>query len=136
MAYSVAQITTVADCDLLLSLAAKEKADQNFKKLSEERLTLNYSTTSIEIDADLQSVATEIAATETVIATLPEGKSKEEAIKKKTKLEYRRFLLNNRKESYGVLALLEKELDLNRVTVEISEIDAFITAINARKAEM
>ena len=134
MSYSIAKITTVADCDLLLSWAAKEKADLNYKKLSEERLTTNYSETSIEIDAELQSVIAEIAATETVIATLPNGNSKEDAIKKKTKLEYKKFLLNNRKESYGVVALLEKELDLSRVTLELGEIDAFVTEITTRKA--
>jgi len=83
MVYSVVKIASVQDCDLLLSWANKEKADLNFKRLSEERLTLNYSATSLEIDADLQSVNTEIAATETIIATLPDGNSKEEAIKKK-----------------------------------------------------
>jgi len=108
MSYTVAKITTIEDCDLLLSLAAKEKADLTFKRLSEERLTLNYSETAVEIDADLQSVNTEITATETIIATLPDGTSKEEAVKKKTKLEYKKFLLNNRKENYGSLALLEK----------------------------
>ena len=136
MSYSVEKITSASDCDLLLSLAVKEKADQAFKRLSEERLTLNYSETSIEIDAELQSVTTEIAATETIIAALPEGNSKEDAVKKKTRLEYKKFLLNNRKENYGVLALLEKELDLNRVTVEISEIDAFIAAVTARKTAL
>lgn len=136
MSYSIAKITTVADCDLLLSWAAKEKADLNYKKLSEERLTNNYSETSIEIDAELQSVIAEIAATETVIATLPDGNSKEDAIKKKTKLEYKKFLLNNRKESYGVVALLEKELDLSRVTLELGEIDAFVAEITTRKAAL
>ncbi len=136
MSYSVAQITTLADCDLLLSLAAKEKADQDFKRLLEQRLTSNYSETSIEIDAELQSVNAEITSTETIIATLPDGKSKDEAGKKRTKLEYKKFLLTNRKESYGVLALLEKELDLNRVTAEITEIDAFIAALNTRKATL
>lgn len=136
MVYSVVKIASVQDCDLLLSWANKEKADLNFKRLSEERLTLNYSATSLEIDADLQSVNTEIAATETIIATLPDGNSKEEAIKKKTRLEYKKFLLNNRKESYGSVALLEKELDLSRATLQLSEIDNFVDAINTRKAEL
>lgn len=136
MSYSISKITTVADCDLLLAWAAKEKADLNFKKLYEERLTDNYSTTSIEIDAELQAVIAEIASTETVIATLPAGNSKEEAIKKKVKLEYKKFLLENRKESYGVVALLEKELDLTKVTLELNEIDTFTTAITTRKAEL
>ncbi len=136
MAYSISKITTVADCDLLLAWAAKEKADLNFKKLSEERLTNNYSTTSIEIDAELQSVLTEIAATETIIAALPAGNSKDDAVKKKVRLEYKKFLLENRKESYGVVALLEKELDLTKVTLELTEIDAFADAITSRKAAL
>ncbi len=134
MAYSVNKITTVADCDLLLAWAAKEKADLEFKKLSEERVTNNYSATSIEIEAELQSVITEIDATTTIIATLPEGQSKEDAVKKKVKLEYKKFLLESRKESYGVVALLEKEFELTNVTLSLNEIDAFIVAINARKA--
>ena len=136
MSYSISKITTVADCDLLLAWAAKEKADLNFKKLSEERLTDNYSTTSVEIDTELQSVLTEITATETIIATLPAGNSKEEAVKKKVRLEYKKFLLENRKESYGIVALLEKELDLTKVTLELAEIDAFTAAISTRKGEL
>ncbi|TRX21942.1 hypothetical protein FNW25_15245 [Flavobacterium franklandianum] len=136
MSYSTSKITTVADCDLLLAWAAKEKADLNFKKLSEERLTTNYSTASIEIDAELQSVLTEITATDTIIAALPAGNSKDDAAKKKVRLEYKKFLLENRKESYGVVALLEKELDLTKVTLELAEIDTFTDAITTRKAAL
>jgi hypothetical protein len=136
MSYSTSKITTVADCDLLLAWAAKEKADLNFKKLSEERLTNNYSTASIEIDAELQAVLTEITATETIIAALPAGNSKDDAVKKKVRLEYKKFLLENRKESYGVVALLEKELDLTKVTLELAEIDTFTDAITTRKAAL
>jgi hypothetical protein len=136
MSYSVNKITTIADCDLLLAWAAKEKADLNFKKLSEERLTTNYSTASIEIEAELQSVLTEITATETIIAALPAGNSREDAVKKKVRLEYKKFLLENRKESYGVVALLEKELDLTTVTSNLAEIDVFIAAITTRKAAL
>lgn len=136
MSYSVNKITTIADCDLLLAWAAKEKADLNFKKLSEERLTTNYSTATIEIEAELQSVLTEINATETIIAALPAGNIREDAVKKKVRLEYKKFLLENRKESYGVVALLQKELDLTTVTLNLAEIDVFITAINTRKASL
>ena len=45
-------------------------------------------------------------------------------------------LLENRKESYGVVALLEKELDVARVSLELAEIDAFIEAVTARKAQL
>ncbi|WP_026712103.1 hypothetical protein [Flavobacterium filum] len=131
--YSVSNLTTVADCDVLLGMAQKEKADLNFRKLSEERLVTNYSNTAVEISAILQGVNAEIAAVDTVIAILPEGPTKEAEEKRKVRLEYRKFLLENRKESYGAVALLDKELDLERVKKQIEEIDVFIAEVTAHR---
>ncbi len=133
MIYSVSALTQISDCDALLNWAAKEKADLNFKKLSDERLTVRYAETSQELDVILQGVLAELAATETIIAVLPEGPTKEDAINKKTRLEYKKFLLETRRESYGSVALLEKEMELGRVIEEITEVDAFISAVTAHK---
>jgi hypothetical protein len=131
--YSLNKITTVADCDVLLAWAEKEKSDLTFKQLSVERITVNYSSTSVEIDAILQGVITEIDATETVINALPDGPTKEDLIKKQTRLEYKKFLLENRKDSYGSVALLEKELDLERINKELDEVDVFISGVTTHK---
>ena len=136
MSYTINNLTQVSDCDVLLTWAGKEKADLIFKKLSEERLTTKYSSTSIEVESELQGVLIELTATDAVLASLPEGEIKEDTLKKKTKLEYRKFLLENRKESYGTVALLEKQLDLERVNKEIEEVDAFILAITNHKATL
>jgi len=136
MNYSVINLTQIADCNVLLTWAAKEKADLEFKKLSDQRLTTRYAETSLELDAILQGVLAEIAATDTIIAVLPDGPSKDDAINKKTRLEYKKFLLETRKESYGTVALLEKEMDLGRIYQEIAEVDAFVAAVEARKAEL
>ena len=136
MSYSINRITQVADCDVLLTWAGKEKAELEFKKLSEERLTTKYEDTSVEVEAILQGVIAEIAAVDSIIGVLPEGPTKEDQIKNKRKLEYKKFLLENRKESYGAVALLEKEVDLGRVVKELEEIDAFITAITNHKATL
>lgn len=133
---SVQNLTQVSDCNALLTWAAREKSDLNFKRLSDERLTVRFAETSQELDAILQGVLAELAATETIIAVLPEGPSKDEAINKKTRLEYKKFLLENRKESYGTVALLEKEMDLARVEQEIEEVDAFIAAVEEKKAAL
>lgn len=134
--YSFNKITQAADCDVLLAWAEKEKADLAFKKFSEERLTSNYSSTSVEIDAILQGVLAEISAVESVINVLPEGPTKENEIKRKVRLEYKKFMLENRKESYGSVALLEKELDLERINKELTEVDAFIAGVTAHKATL
>lgn len=133
MNYSVQNLTQVTDCDVLLTWAQREKADLNFKKLSDERLTVRFAETSQELDAILQGVLAELAATETIIAVLPEGPSRDEAINKKTRLEYKKFLLENRRESYGTVALLEKEMDLARVVQEIEEVDSFIAAVEEKR---
>jgi hypothetical protein len=134
--YSLNKINTVADCNVLLTWAEKEKSDLTFKQLSVERVAVNYSSTSIEIDAVLQGVVAEISAIDTIIGTLAEGPTKEDLVKKKTRLEYKRFLLENRKESYGSVALLEKELDLERINKELDEVDVFITTVTAHKATL
>lgn len=134
--YSVTNLTTIADCDVLLTVANKEKADLTFKKLSEERLVTNYSTTAVEIDAILQGVIAEIAAVDSILAVLPNGPTKDSEEKRKVRLEYKKFLLENRKESYGAVALLEKELDLERVNKQLDEVNLFIDAVTAHKATL
>ena len=134
--YTVSNLTTIADCDVLLTMANKEKADLAFKKLSEERLVTNYSTTAVEIDAVLQGVIAEIAAVDSILAVLPEGPTKDSEEKRKVRLEYKKFLLENRKESYGAVALLEKELDLERVNKQLDEVNLFIDAVTAHKATL
>ena len=134
--YSLNKITTVADCNVLLTWAEKEKSDLTFKQLSVERVAVNYSSTSIEIDAVLQGVLAELTAIETIISTLAEGPTKEDLVKKKTRLEYKKFLLENRRESYGSVALLEKELDLERINKELDEVEGFIITITDHKATL
>jgi len=136
MNYSVQNLTQVADCDVLLSWAQKEKADLTFRKLSVERLTDRYAETSVEVATQLQGVIAELAAVDSYIAILPDGPIKDEAVDKKTRLEYKKFLLEGRVESYGVVALLEKQMDLGRVEQEIAEVDAFVAAVEARKAAL
>lgn len=136
MLYSVTNLTQVADCDALLTWAGREKADLTFKKTAEERLTVKYAETTLGIDAILQSVLVEISALDAIIAALPDGPFKDEQIKTKTKREYKKFLLETRKETYGIIALLQKQSDVSRVDQEIEEMNAFIAAIEERKATL
>ncbi|MCA6422666.1 MAG: hypothetical protein IM568_07605 [Flavobacterium sp.] len=44
--------------------------------------------------------------------------------------------METRKESYGTVALLEKEMEQARVIQEIEEVDAFIAAINSKRTAL
>lgn len=136
MDYSLQNLTTVADCNVLLAMAAREKADLDFKKFSTERQTTRFAETSISLAADLQGVIAEIQATDTIISVLPEGPSKQDALDKKTRLEYRKFTIESRISNYGITALLAKEMDLGRILREIDEADAFVDAIQLKRSEL
>ena len=131
--YSISNLTSVADCNVLLIMAEKEKSDLAFKKLSEERLVSNYSNNAVEIDAFLQGVIAEIAALETILTVLPPGLARDYEEKRKVRLAYRKFLLENRKENYGAVVLLEKQLDLERVIKQLDEVDAFTLEVTTHR---
>lgn len=132
--YSVTQLTTVADCDAVLSIANKEKKDLEWKKLSFERQKEMYSENAVEVSTELAAKQAELSALDAVIASLPDGELKDENIKKRKRTEYSIFLLNDRQANYGAVALLEKEFDLERVLRELEETTVFISEVEARKA--
>jgi hypothetical protein len=132
MNYSISNLTLVSDCNALVAWAVKEKAELNYKKITIERLTQKYAETSVGLDAEIQGVIAEIAANDTIISVLPDGPTKEAALDKKTRLEYKKFVLENRKESFGSVALLQKESEMGRVDQQIAELDAFLAAVEAR----
>lgn len=134
--YTLNKITTVADCNVLLTWAAKEKADLQHKHYTIDRLTQTFGSSSEEIEAILLGVNIELSANQTVFASLADGSYKIETGKKIKKLEYKKFLLETRKESYGALAFLQKELDLERINKELAEIDVYVAAVTAHRATL
>jgi len=136
MDYAVTNLTQVADCDVLLTWAARERADMAFKKTAEERLIVKYAETSVEIDAVLQGVLAEISSLEIIIASLPNGPVKDEQVRKKIKADYKKFLLETRRETYGMIALLQKQSDVARVDQEIESLDEFTSVIETHKATL
>jgi hypothetical protein len=95
--YSLNKITTVADCNVLLTWAQKEKSDLAHKHYTIERLAVNFGTTSAEIEAILQGVNIELTANQSVFPTLPEGQTKEEMEKKIKKTRLQKILVGRPK---------------------------------------
>ncbi|WP_316823843.1 hypothetical protein [Pedobacter miscanthi] len=136
MNYSVSTLTSAADCDELLNLIQKENDDLAFQKISLERQQKKYAETTIEVSSEITLVQAELDAINIVLASLPEGPTRLDNIKKQKRLEYSLFLLNNRKTSYGAITLLEKEFNFARILKELEEATAFVAAIQTRKAEL
>ena len=88
------------------------------------------------MNTELQVTQVEIAALTPILVSLPDGETREEYRRKIERLDSRLKVLNNRKADFGALALLQVEWEVARLDQEIEESDAFITALNARKAAL
>lgn len=133
MNYSFTLLSSKEDCDTAIAIAKKNKNELEYRKITLDHKKQGAIDSAVEIETELQAVNAQIAAYETVIANLPEGDTKKENISKKTKAEHKRFLLTERKESYGVLSLLETEVDIGCVEKDIAEFDAYIAGLTERK---
>lgn len=136
MIYSVNKITTQADCDTLIQVANKEKDDLVYKKTTATHQSSNFATTAAEVDAELSSVNAQLSALSTVIAGLPAGQVKDSNVTKQKKLELKQFLLNQKKENYGSIALLQNEMEQATIDAQITEVDAFIADVQTHKATL
>ena len=136
MNYSLNKITTKADCDALISLAGDSLKDLEFKKLQQERQYESVSTGSEGIDAQIAAIGSEITGVETVIAGMSEGPIKKEFESRLVKLRHKLFLLEERRERYGVLALVEKEYTIGCIDQQLDETLIYIDALTMRKAEL
>ena len=132
MNYTVSLLTNKPDCQALIDIANAEKETLSYRKTGLLRQSQSATLTSAEIEAEITSVNAELAALQTVINNLPDGPTKEDAIRKYKKADYKKTLLEQRKGKYGVLSLLEREYDIACIEHDIAETDDFITAVTDR----
>jgi hypothetical protein len=132
MNYTVSLLTTRPDCQALIDFATQEKGTLSYRKEGNERQRQSATITSQEIESNLLAVTAEIGAMQSVYDTLPEGPTKQDFFTSIKKAEYKKFLLEQRKENYGVLALLQKEYDIASIDRSIAETDDFIAQVTTR----
>ena len=131
--YDVDWIETVDECDALITEAEEEKSllDTRIVNLQQRQKTLTG--TSAEVAAEFTSNKTQLDAVNAVMAAIPEGKAKIENEKIQKRLDYKQFLLGNRKKSYGVVAKLEVQHDLKCSSLVRDEKVEYINALQGRR---
>ncbi|TGE24435.1 hypothetical protein E5K00_04260 [Hymenobacter aquaticus] len=136
MNYSLNQLGSAAECDEVLAAAQKERAILTNRRQNREFESGNLATTAPQVQAELTTITAQLTGLATMLPTLPEGPAKDKWLTEKERLEYQQKVLNRRVGSNGILALLGRELDLARLNAELAEVDAFIAAVQARKAAL
>jgi len=132
MDYTTNLLTNRTDCETLISITTLDKEVLSHRKKGLELNRSSSGKNAVDVQAELASVSAEMAALVSILAGLPEGPVKEEMEIKFKRLDLKKSTLEKRKESYGVLALLEKEYDIACLGKDIEEAEAFITAVKDR----
>ena len=135
MGFSVNKLTTIAQCDGLLATKQRERTG----------LVNRLNNLQFQLDNwdDATSATTELTATQAlitgltpVVTALPDGDDKRRNQNQLNRYQTRANNLTGKVENYGVLALLEKELDRDTLTGDIATLDTFVTAVTTRRAEL
>lgn len=137
MSLSLNLITSTADCDALIAMVNGEKDDLDYRIQGLERQKNNYSSTSFNVSNELSRLQADLANCQAQMALMQPGSEdySDEEIKI-AKINYQILQLNKRKKDYGNIALVNKELDLERAQVQMARIDACLSDIAARKAAL
>jgi len=129
-------LKTVADCDGITKLLDKDKGDLEFRKISLGRQTKQYAQNAVEVEAELAAVNTELDSLASIIAGLPAGERKREEEIRKQRTIVRKMLLEERKNDYGVVALIEREVELDLTDRHIAAVTEALAAVATRKAAL
>lgn len=136
MDYSLTILTSRPDCQALIEIANAEKDNLAYRKFGLQRQRQAASGNSVEIDADLAAVNAELSALQIILTSVPAGPTYEETVVRLTKAEYKKFLLEQRKVSYGPIAMVQREYDIACIDQAIAETDSFVANVTTRMGEL
>jgi hypothetical protein len=136
MAYSLTNLTSVADCDLLIGMLTKEQEDLVFQQVVQTKRADDLSDNSVDFQTDLISVQGELDIIEGVIAALPNGPQKEKQLTAKLALELRLRRLNERKDNYGPVGLINAQYQIEVLDLTLSSINNLIADVQTRRAQI
>ena len=136
MAYSLTNLNSVADCDLLIGMLTKEQEDLVFQQVVQTKRADDLSDNSVDFQTDLISVQGELDIIEGVIAALPNGPQKEKQLTAKLALELRLRRLNERKDNYGPVGLINAQYQIEVLDLTLSSINNLIADVQTRRAQI
>ena len=136
MAYTVTLLTTIADCNSVITLAQKDKKNYEHKKYTLLHNLENSQENSTERQNRLIVINSEVAMLESIIAGLPEGEMKEEAITNLMRKKTTQRVVSNGNSSSTPVNLLDNELEISRIDMNMAETVAFMNAVEAHKATL
>jgi hypothetical protein len=134
--YTFEILTSVPQIDTIMQATAIEKTALVNRKNNLEFLIQSKGILSTKLPQEIASITQLIEGTEAAIATLPEGRLKQNQQKLLNSYENKLISLTQKSETYGSEAIIDRQYELAIVELEITANDTYMAGLTARKAEL
>jgi len=132
---NINSLESISECDNILGVAIEIKNDFERKLLAASQKQALLSNSAIGLDQKIAWATEDLQRVNEQIASLPEGKEKEAAITQRMRIELNLRVLNGGIDNYGIVALLEADLNVEMYTGTMEKIDSFIAEVEAKKSQ-
>ena len=136
MVYALEKITTVAMCDILLEVAAKDRDAFERKRQNLFAAIGTFDTRTADIGTEQLTVQARLEVYTNLYEILPEGKDKINANLEIKRMEARKALLDKQVVGYNVFALIDKQVDHNVLETQVSIVDLYVAAVRAKRTAL
>jgi hypothetical protein len=136
MVYALEKITTVAMCDTLLEVAAKDRDNLERKRQNLQASVSTFDTRTADIGSELMAIQARLEIYTNLYEVLPDGKEKLNAYLDLKRAEARKALLDKQVVDYNVFALIDKQVDHNLLETQVSIVDLYIGAVRAKRTAL
>ena len=137
MAYEVALLKTVVECDSLLNVAASEKIDLNYRVMGLQREQSSVVIAAPAVDSKLAILDAEILGYKAKMADPATPSSEKDALNGKLQSALtKRTTLMKKDEDYNSVSALKRVSFINRAQKELAELDALIQEVTTHKATL
>ncbi len=138
MSYPVHLLTTVAECDQVLSEAADERAELEFRQTQLQRLHNMGTGKAAEVQNELIGATSEYNTLAALLPGMAAGNAKKRNEREFKRLEYRIYVLTQQQNSGqgGILTRFKRQYELNCLAQSLIENNTLKTEVEARRAAL
>ncbi|MCC2548035.1 hypothetical protein LJY25_16420 [Hymenobacter sp. BT175] len=131
-------LTTVAECDQVLSEAADERAELEFRQVQLQRLHSMGTGKAAELQVELTGATSEYNTLAALLPGMAEGNAKKRNEREYKRLEYRIYVLTQQQSSGqgGILTRFKRQYELNCLAQSLIENNTLKTEVEARRAAL
>jgi hypothetical protein len=134
--YNLELLKTTAEVEPLLRMAKRDKRRANVRKETLDLRNEDATDSGADRAADILAAEADLEAANRLIESLPDGLRKNQETTKKMAIEVRLRRLKEGDTDDAPSSIVERSYDVDLRDRELAGIDAFIAALEARKAEL